>query len=44
MGDTAELILEGVLCEQCGGLVEEDGEDCGYPRKCEFCKKEHQPC
>ena len=32
----AEDILNGVFCEECGGYV--DGEEPGYPRKCEDCK------
>lgn len=36
MGEIAEMILEGILCEECGSLV--DGEEVGYPRKCEDCE------
>jgi hypothetical protein len=36
MGDIAELILTGVLCEECGSLI--DGEATMFPRKCEDCK------
>ena len=39
MGEIAELIIDGVLCEQCGVLVDE-GEGCGYPRLCPSCKGE----
>jgi hypothetical protein len=35
MGDVAELILDGIICEFCGCLI--DGEITGYPRKCEEC-------
>jgi|GEM_PF-1785760 len=35
MGDIAEMILEGVLCQVCGELI--DGEEPGYPRDCESC-------
>lgn len=38
MGDISEMILEGILCQQCGGLV--DGDVAGYPRKCNDCKEE----
>ena len=34
MGDVAELILEGVLCEQCGEYV---GAAVGHPRLCTSC-------
>lgn len=35
MGEIADMILEGTLCEVCGGLVE--GDASGYPRKCSDC-------
>lgn len=35
MGEAAEMILEGLLCQICGELV--DGEESGYPRTCEGC-------
>lgn len=35
MGEAAELIIEGVLCQVCGGMI--DGEESGYPRSCEDC-------
>ena len=38
MGEMAEAMLEGLLCEQCGALI--DGEQPGYPRKCADCRKE----
>jgi hypothetical protein len=41
MGEIAEIMLEGVLCEQCGCLI--DGEETGYPRLCEDCAREHKP-
>ena len=37
MGDVAEMIIEGILCEECGSYI---GEAVGYPRKCEDCKEE----
>lgn len=38
MGDIADKILEGLLCEVCGANV--DGDEPGYPRKCKDCEKE----
>lgn len=38
MGEIAEMILNGVLCDICGCLV--DGEEVGYPRKCEDCEED----
>jgi len=43
MGDTSELMLEGVLCQACGGLVNETGEGDGYPRNCADCGPEATP-
>lgn len=40
MGETAELMLEGVLCQSCGGLVDEMGDGDGYPRNCADCDTE----
>lgn len=45
MGEIAEMILEGILCEQCGCVIEDliptVGEELldapGYPRNCEDC-------
>lgn len=36
MGEIAEMVLDGLLCEQCGIFV--DGEETGYPRSCEDCE------
>ncbi len=38
MGEIAEMTLNGLLCEECGAYV--DGEEPGYPRKCEDCENE----
>lgn len=35
MGEIAEMMLDGTLCEQCGTFI---GEPVGYPRLCEDCK------
>lgn len=32
----AELILNGVLCQNCGGVI--DTEETGYPRSCIDCE------
>jgi len=34
MGDSADMILEGILCEICGEYI---GEEVGYPRTCTGC-------
>lgn len=36
MGETTELILDGLLCQSCGSFI--DGETSGYPRDCEDCE------
>lgn len=38
MGEIAEMILDGTLCEQCGCFI---GEPVGYPRLCEDCDEEY---
>lgn len=35
MGEVAEMMLDGTLCEQCGTFI---GEPVGYPRLCEDCQ------
>lgn len=35
MGDIAEMILEGILCQDCGSFI---GEATDYPRSCDDCK------
>ena len=39
MGEAADLILEGVLCQSCGGLIDEQGR--GFPTCCEECEVTH---
>ena len=40
MGEIAEAVLEGVLCEQCGEYLGEDGP--GHPRLCTACLEENE--
>ena len=37
MGEIADLMLEGSMCEWCGECI--DGE--GYPQVCAGCQQEH---
>lgn len=37
MGDVTEMILDGVLCEECGCYLE-DNEEKPYAHKCEDCE------
>ena len=38
MGDAADMILDGIVCQVCGQVIDE--EETGYPRTCEGCKDE----
>lgn len=38
MGEITEMILEGILCQECGCFISKHGE--GYPESCEDCKNE----
>ncbi len=35
MGEIAEMMMEGTLCESCGGYMGSEGE--GFPRLCNDC-------
>lgn len=36
MGEIADMMLCGILCQCCGQYI---GEDIGYPVTCEECKE-----
>lgn len=36
MGEVSEMMLEGILCCDCGTFISE--EACGYPVKCSDCE------
>ena len=38
MGDIADMMLDGTLCEGCGVYIEEEGH--GVPRYCYACARE----
>ena len=43
MGDMADMMLDGTLCQECGGVMEDISENHelespGYPRTCADCK------
>ena len=38
MGDIADWILEGGMCQVCGVELD-DGEEAGYPRSCSGCSQ-----
>lgn len=47
MGEIAEMMLDGTLCEQCGSVLEDivaGAESPGYPRLCWDCTREDHTC
>lgn len=40
MGEIAEMMLEGDLCEGCGCYMGGSGD--GFPRRCASCRKEQR--
>lgn len=40
MGEIADMMLDGTLCEWCGVLVDEGNLAPGYPRLCAECASE----
>ncbi|MFP3390646.1 hypothetical protein [Brevibacillus sp. SIMBA_040] len=39
MGEVAEMILSGLLCQVCGTYMD-DLQEPGHPRTCDDCKEE----
>ena len=37
MGEIAEMMLDGIMCETCGEIID-DGEEAGHPRQCAGCR------
>lgn len=37
MGEIADMIIDGILCENCGGYI---GDSVDYTRKCPECTRE----
>ena len=40
MGDIADMVLDGMMCEQCGEYL---GKGDGYPRSCKVCSSISSP-
>lgn len=40
MGEVADMMLEGILCEGCGVYL---GDEIGYPRRCKDCETRDAP-
>jgi len=43
MGEIAEMIFEGTICERCGVWLHEGEEGLGFPRLCEHCLAKNDP-
>ena len=41
MGEAADEMLAGLLCQRCGAYI--PGKAPGHPRSCDNCKKEDKP-
>ena len=41
MGEIAEMVINGLLCQVCGSWME-DFQECGYPRTCDYCKEREE--
>ncbi len=39
MGEIADMMIEGFLCQYCGQAMD-DHEEPGYPRTCDDCEEE----
>ena len=40
MGEIAEMMLDGTMCEGCGEFMDIGGEPAGYPVRCAACGEE----
>lgn len=40
MGEIAEMMLDGTMCEGCGEFMDIGGEPPGYPQRCAACGEE----
>lgn len=38
MGDVADMLIDGTLCEDCGAVIDDDSP--GHPRCCNDCERE----
>lgn len=38
MGEIADLMLDGTMCEGCGEILCWDGEPAGFPMRCDGCR------
>ena len=40
MGDVADMVIDGYLCQQCGVVI--DNDESGSPRTCDNCKEKEK--
>lgn len=40
MGEIADMMLDGTLCERCGVYIDDEDESPGFPRLCDACAQE----
>lgn len=41
MGEIADMMLDGTLCQECGVYIDQPGA--GVPRSCSDCKRDSTP-
>ncbi len=41
MGEIADMMLDGTMCEQCGVWVDDGKDGPGYPQLCAECQREN---
>ena len=41
MGEIADMMINGRMCEQCRVFMD-DGQEPGYPRLCPACEKDNE--
>jgi hypothetical protein len=42
MGEIAEMVLDGTICERCGVWLH-NGEGNGFPGICKYCQAKNEP-
>lgn len=42
MGEIADMMLDGTLCEQCGVYIDDELGSPGYPRLCPACEQQNK--
>ena len=43
MGEIADMMLEGTMCQECGEFIDDGEEGPGYPRLCAGCAGRQKP-